>query len=299
MNSARSLNLKHLRYFVEVARRGSVTAAARTLFVAPQTVSGQVLALEESVGQPLFERIGRSMKLTTAGETALDYAGAIFALGDELGDVLRGARRARNQSLRVGVTDSVPKLLTVRLLQPVVSRHADSLDLSCREGTVGELLGQITAGELDVLLTDTPLPPNLARTLHVRVVADSGLSFVAAKRLAKSLARRFPGSLDGAPYVAGASPSSLQEQAIEAWFVRKGIRPRSAGRIDDSALLKGFAQQGLGVITVPTTVESEVLDHYGLGVVGRTEDVRQQVFLVRTRGRRVHPLVQELEGGAA
>jgi LysR family transcriptional activator of nhaA len=49
---SRFLNLKHLRYFAEVARRGSVTAAARTLFVAPQTVSAQVQELAESVGCP-------------------------------------------------------------------------------------------------------------------------------------------------------------------------------------------------------------------------------------------------------
>lgn len=298
MNPGRSLNLKHLRYFVEIARRGSVTAAARSLFVAPQTVSGQLLALEESLGQPLFERIGRTMKLTPAGETALDYASAIFALGDELGDVLRGARRARNQSFRVGVTDSVPKLLTVNLLQPVVRRHAATLELTCREGTVGELLGLLAAGELDVVLADTPVPANLTRTLQTRTVADSGITFVAARPLAKPLVRRFPASLDGAPYVAGSAPSSLQAQAIEAWFSRQGVRPRIAARIDDSALLKGFAQQGLGIVAVPTSVEAEVVRHYGLGVVGRTEEVRQQVFLIRARGRRVHPLVLELEGSA-
>src|SRR5688572_18952948 len=107
MKSARPLNLKHLRYFAEVARRGSVTAAARALYLTPQTVSGQVQELEAAIGQPLFDRVGKRLVLTHAGETALDYGQAIFALGEELKTVLQGRARARSVVLRVGITDSV------------------------------------------------------------------------------------------------------------------------------------------------------------------------------------------------
>ena len=142
MNAPRSMNLKHLRYFAEIARRGSISAAAKALHVAPQTVSSQVLELEAASGQPLFERVGRGLRLTAAGETALDYANAIFALGDELLAVLRGAARPRSVQLRVGVTDSVPKLQSVRLLQPVIDAHRDNLELTCREGGFVELLAR-------------------------------------------------------------------------------------------------------------------------------------------------------------
>jgi LysR family transcriptional regulator, transcriptional activator of nhaA len=118
MSRSQQINLKHLRYFAEVARRGSVSAAARALFVTPQTISGQLQELEQSVGQPLFDRVGKRLILTTAGDTALDYANMIFALGDELGAVLRSKARARRVALRVGITDSVPKLLTVSTLAP-------------------------------------------------------------------------------------------------------------------------------------------------------------------------------------
>ena len=135
MTKARPVNLKHLRYFAEVARRGSVTAAARALFLTPQTISAQLKDLAHSVGQPLFERAGRKLVLTPAGQTALDYANAIFALGDELGAVLRGGARPKSMVLRAGVTDSMPKLLTVALLQPVVDRYRRELELYCGEGT--------------------------------------------------------------------------------------------------------------------------------------------------------------------
>jgi LysR family transcriptional activator of nhaA len=295
MMKTRPLNLKHLRYFAEVARRGSVSAAAKTLFVAPQTVSAQVQELAESVGQPLFDRIGRRLVLTPAGQTALDYANAIFALGDELGAVLRGGARPKTIPLRIGVTDSIPKLLTVALLEPVIGRHRKELELFCREGAYGELLGRLAAGELDAVLADTAVPGNLARSLHASALAASGMSFLAALPIADQLRRRFPASLDGAPFLAGSAPSSLLAQALEAWFARHDVRPHVVGRIDDSALLKGFAQSGLGVVAVPTSIEAEVKRQYGLRLVGRTDEVTQSVFLIRARGRRPNPLVAELE----
>lgn len=295
MNSARGLNLKHLRYFSEVARRGSIALAARSLFVTPQTVSAQVQELEESVGQPLFERVGRGLLLTSAGETALDYANNIFALSDELGQVLRGGRKARSVTLRIAATDSVPKLLTITALQPIVERHRKELELECSEGTYADLLGQLAVGQLDGVLADAPVPTNLSRVLEARVVSESGMTFLAERQLARRLARQFPASLRDAPFLEGSAPSSLLGQAIQAWFARQNVRPHIVGRIDDSALLQGFAERGLGVATVPTSIAKEVMRQSGLGVVGSTEEVRLTVFLVRPRGRRPHPFVRELE----
>lgn len=295
MTQPRTLNFKHLRYFAEVARRGSVGSAARMLFVAPQTVSAQVQELEDSVGQPLFERVGRRLVLTTAGHTALDYANAIFALGDELTRVLGGTARARAVGLRIGVTDSVPKLLTVATLEPLIARHRKELELVCHEGQPGELLGRLAAGEFDAVVSDAPVPDNLARSLQARVLRESGMSFVAAPALAARLSRGFPASLDGAPFLSGSTSSSMLGQAIEAWFARQGVRPHVVGRIDDSALLKGFAQRGLGVAAVPTAIELQVCRQHHLGLVGRITDVRQSVFLIRLRNRRPHPLVAEIE----
>jgi LysR family transcriptional activator of nhaA len=84
-------------------------------------------------------------------------------------------------------------------------------------------------------------------------------------------------------------------QAIEAWFARHDVRPHVVGRIDDSALLKGFAQVGLGVAAVPTSIEKAVARQNQLALVGRIQEVRLSVFLIRGRTRNPHPLVAEIE----
>ena len=80
-----------------------------------------------------------------------------------------------------------------------------------------------------------------------------------------------------------------------AWFARHDVRPHVVGRIDDSALLKGFAHRGLGIAAVPTAIEKDVCTQYGLKVVGRTDEVKQALYLARGRCRQPHPLVAELE----
>ena len=295
MKRAQRINLKHLRYFTEVARRGSVSAAARALFVTPQTISGQLQELEQSIGQALFDRVGKRLVLTNAGDTALDYANAIFALGDELGAVLRGDVRSRRMQLRVGVTDSVPKLMTVAILAPLIEKHRDELELTCQEGAYPELLGRVALGQLDMVLGDTTAPASLARALHVMMLSEGGISFLATPALAARLQGRFPACLHESPFLSSSDTHSFLSPALDAWFARHDIRPHVVGRIDDSALLKYFAHRGLGVAAIPRAIEREVAAQYGLKVVGRTDEVKQALYLARARARKAHPLVAEIE----
>jgi LysR family transcriptional regulator, transcriptional activator of nhaA len=280
-----------------VVRRGSVTAAAKALFLTPQTVSGQLQELESAIGQQLFDRVGRRMVLTHAGEIALDYAKAIFALGEELATVLQGAARARAVTLRVGIADSVAKLQTLSTLQPVIALHRSGLNLVCVEGSYADLLGRVGAGELDMVLSDSPVPLGLARSLHSTVLAESGVTFMAAPSVTGKLRGTFPKNLDQAPFLSGSGTALTH--SLESWFTRQRVQPRIVGRIEDSALLKSLAQGGLGIAAVPTQIEHEVEKQYHMRIIGRAPEIRMALFLVRPRGRRVHPLVAEVEQAAA
>jgi len=292
------INLKHLHYFHEVAREGSLTAAARRLHLAPQTLSSQVRELERSLGRTLLERAGRRLVLTPDGEVARDYAESIFALGTELRSVMAGRVEPRRLGLRLGVTDSVPKLLTARILAPLLERHRDRIELDCVEGTVTGLLGRLAAHQLDAVLADQPVPPYLARSMRGRRLLKSGLSLIAAPQVRMALSGDFPACLNGAPLLAGSAESPLSI-ALNAWLAERGLTPRVVARCDDSALMKVFAQRGFGIACVPTVIESDVAKQFGLQPVGRVPELSELLYLIRPAGRHVHPLLEEIEAGTA
>jgi LysR family transcriptional activator of nhaA len=115
------LNYHHLLYFWMVAKTGSITRACEELRLAQPTISGQLRALEESLGEKLFHKVGRRLQLTEVGQVVYGYADEIFSLGCELTDVLKGRPRGRPARLVVGISDMMPKLVAYRILQPALT----------------------------------------------------------------------------------------------------------------------------------------------------------------------------------
>ena len=97
------LNLKHLRYFWSVASQGSIARAAESLYLTPQTISGQLRDLEEQVGAKLFSREGRNLVLTDTGRLVFSYADEMFRLGLELQNALAGGTSGSTLTIKVGV----------------------------------------------------------------------------------------------------------------------------------------------------------------------------------------------------
>lgn len=96
------MNFKHLYYFWMVARIGGVIRASHRLHVTPQTLSGQIKLLEGRLGCSLYERDGRTIRLTEAGKIAASYADDIFTKGLELQEAIRESEAARRAALASG-----------------------------------------------------------------------------------------------------------------------------------------------------------------------------------------------------
>ena len=136
MRYAAGVNLNQLRVFDAVARTGSFSRAAETLSVTQPAVTLQIRQLERDCGVQLFERIRRRPRLTDAGQRLQEYARRIFALVDEAGRQLEGARGLTSGRLRV-VTGPTGSAYAADLLTRFHRRHpgvdvALSLDTSER-----------------------------------------------------------------------------------------------------------------------------------------------------------------------
>ena len=105
----RHINYNHLLYFWTVAREGSIAKASESLHITPQTISGQLKLLEETIGETLFQRKGRGLILTDTGHIVFLYAEEIFSLGIELTQRLKSEDPGKQVILNVGVVFSIAK----------------------------------------------------------------------------------------------------------------------------------------------------------------------------------------------
>lgn len=280
------LNYHHLLYFWVVARKGSIARAAEELRLSQPTISNQLKSLEAALGHPLLERRGRGLVLTDVGRTVQRYADDIFRTGRELQQAVKGIPTRERIPFTVGVVDVIPKMVALRMLEAAVGAVKD-LHLVCREGALPDLLAALALHELDLVLSDAPAPEAVRVKAYSHRLADGGVTFLAAPRLA-GLRRGFPGSLDGAPVLLPARGTALR-RGLESWFEARGVTPLVAGEFDDGALLKAFGARGMGVFAAPTLVEREVRRQYGVVPVGRTEEVREQVYALTVERRLRHP----------
>ena len=290
------LNLKHLRYFWSVASHGSVARAAEALYLTPQTISGQLSELEQQVGAKLFSRKGRSLVLTETGRLVFSYADEMFRLGLELQDALDGRTPGFAFTVKVGVAMVVPKLLAYRVLEPVLNM-SDSVRMICHEAPLVDLLADLSVHKLDVVLADSPINPTLNIRAYNHVLGESGISFFAVPEQAGVLRANFPDNLDGAPMLMPSEGSNLRRN-LEVWFERYGIKPLVVAEFEDRALMKVFGERGSGVFTSPTAVEQDVLDKYGVQVIGRTQEINERYYAISAERRIKHPAVSTITEAA-
>lgn len=291
-----SINLKHLRYFWAVAANGSIARAADILHLTPQTISGQLRELEDQLDVKLFEKTGRNLTLTDTGRMVFSYADEMFRLGDELQDVLQGRIPGAALTLNVGVAMVVPKLLAYRLLEPVLTMD-DPVRLVCQEASLSELLADLSIHKLDLVIADCPMSPTLNVRAYNHPLGESGISFYAARSVARRYQKNFPLSLDGAPMLMPTASSALRRM-LEQWFESRDIKPVIVAEFDDRALMKAFGEAAAGIFTTPTAVEDDVVGKYGVGVIGRTSDISESFYAISAERRIKHPAVSLITDAA-
>ena len=290
------INYHHLLYFWMVAKEGSIADAAKRLRLSQPTISTQIRMLEEVLEIELFDRSGRRLVLTEAGRVAFRYAEEIFSLGREMLDVLHDRPTDRPLQMVVGVTYVVPKLIAYRLLVPALGLE-NGLHVVCREDRFDRLLGQLARHELDLVISDVPIGPEISVKAFNHLLGSCGVSFFAAPPLAQKYRRGFPKSLDRAPFLLP-MPGSAVRRELDRWFDEHDIRPEIVGQFDDSALLKVFGQSGVGVFTGPSVIEKEITRDYDVKTIGRADSVQERFYAITVERRLKHPGVVAISEAA-
>jgi len=284
------MNFKHLYYFWVTAKAGGVMRAGEQLHTTPQTLSGQIHLLEDWLGRKLFQKSGRNLELTEDGRLALGYADQIFALGAELEGAVRAVRGGRKVlDFSVGIADSVSKSIAYRLLEPALNME-EPVRMICVEGKFPDLLAQLALNKLDLVIADEPMSRRLSVKAFNHPLGSTAMSFFATRALKAQLSGEFPQCLSNQPMLIVGAQASLRQQ-LEGWLTRHQIAPRIVGEFDDGALMTAFGREGRGVFMAPTVLENDTMKQFGVELVGRSDELRDEFYAVSVEKRISHPCV--------
>ena len=284
-----SLNYNHLRYFWAVAHDGNLTRTAERLNLTQSALSVQIRKLEERLGHALFERRGRQLHLTEAGQIVLDHADAIFATGEELLGTLRQTGAAR-QALRVGSLATLSRNFQMEFLRPVLGRT--DIDLILRSGGAAELLRALEALNLDVVLLNRAPPGDALTPLVTHRLAERSVSLVGTpERLgeAASLADR----LRRHPVILPTVDSSVRT-GFDALADRLGVRPQIVAEVEDMAMMRLLAREDIGLAVLPPIVVKDEIAGGVLVAGDQLPGIAETFFAVTMARRFPNPLVRLL-----
>jgi LysR family transcriptional activator of nhaA len=290
------LNYHHLFYFWMVARLGTVSRASGELRLTQATVSAQLKALEQSLGEKLFRRAGRQLVLTETGKLVFRYADEIFPLGQEMLGTLKGRPEGRLARLTVGIADVMPKLVAYQLIDPAFAM-TDAYKVVCREGTNEELLPALAKHDIDVVLTDAPIDPALSVRAFNHLLGECSMTLFGTAKHAERYRRGFPKVLDGAPFLLP-TRNTTARRLLDHWFAAENVQPKIIVECEDSALLNVFGQHGLGVFFAPSTTAAEVERQYQVKSIRRVEQLRERFYAISLDRKLKHPAVVAISEAA-
>lgn len=290
------LNYHHLMYFWTMAREGSVSKAADKLHLSQPTISGQLRQLENAVGCKLYERMGRELRLTETGKIVYEYAEEIFTTGQELMQRLKGRQTEQSLTFTIGIPDFVSKLIAYRLIEPVF-HLSQPVQLVCFEGKLPELLTDLAMHRLDLVLSDSPAGSQVSVKAYNHPLGECGVSWVCTKDRLERLKAGYPQSLEGQPLLLPTQNTVLR-RSVEQWLEGQDFVPKIIAEVEDSALLKIMATQGLGIAPVANSILPDVEQQYGLHSVGELAGVSIQLFAISAERKVTHPAVKAISDEA-
>jgi DNA-binding transcriptional LysR family regulator len=282
------MELRQLEYFVAVADEANFTRAAERIHVAQPAISAQIQRLERDLGQPLFDRTRRAIRLTAAGEAALPHArAALAAVADarraveELTELVRG-------SVTLGTVTShdvdIPALLA--------DFHADhpNVEITLSTDASDALIDDVRSGRLDVAIVSVGSDERPAG-LGIEIVTDEAIE--AAVCLTDPWATRSSvrlTELADRPLIALPVGAGIRHR-LDAAFTAAGVSARIAFEATTPPALADLAERGLGVAIVPSSVSR---GRAGLHALAIEPELRGRLVLAWRSGGPMSPAARVL-----
>jgi len=283
-----NLNYHHLRYFREVAHEGNLTRAAERMNLSQSALSAQISTLEERLGHPLFKRVSRQLVLTEVGQIVLDYADRIFSTGQEL---IATLERSSQQlpPLRVGALSTLSRNFQLNFLKPVF--EVQDLDLILKSGSARVLYAALKSLALDVVLTTEPPGHEHGNEFTAHRISEQSVGIhgvperINPHKSLKSL-------LSSQPLIV--PTESAVNIAFRSLATRLGITPRIVADVDDMAMVRLLARQGIGLAIAPAVVMADELRNGRLVSAPFDLKIVEDFYAVTVERSFPHPVLETL-----
>jgi DNA-binding transcriptional LysR family regulator len=241
------VDLRQLEVIRAIAETGSFTAAGEKLHVSQSAISRQVLLLEDELGEPVFHRVGRRVRITPAGDALLQLSHRVF---QDLQDTIAGIsdrQESLKGTLRLVGGMTVCLYVFPALLAEIRRQHPD-LELKISAGSGEKCIAQLRSGTADLALLTLPVDsPDL---VSVPVLVEELLLVGDAKH---PLARRkkiTAADLTGQPFVLFESGSNSR-RVVDEFFVTEHVDPRIVMETENVEILKAMVRTGIGITIAP------------------------------------------------
>lgn len=275
------LNFHHLFYFWYVAKSGHLTRSAKELHVSQSALSTQIRQLEDRLGESLFDRDGRQLALTETGYLVFSYAEDIFGLGQEMLGRLQGRSEGMIR-LRLGSVATMSRNYQENWIRPLLADP--SLLLTLESGWQETLLERLVQHQLDVVLTNEPVPVDPDRPLHCRFLGREAISLVGPAPKWQGRALRVPEDLDNVDLVLPGPRHTVRAQ-FDALCVSAGVKPRLRAEVDDMAMLRLVARDSGWLTLLPEVVVQDELRLGLLVIAGRSAVLEERFYAITTLHR--------------
>jgi len=278
----RSISLDQLKAFIEVAERGSFTAAAKALNLSQPAVTHQVHELEQRFGVSLLERLGKRAYLTQPGERLIEHARHLLDEDARTGEAMRRFSDGWLGRVRIGTSMTVLMYALPPLLRQLKTDHP-SLEINLKAGLTATTLRLLKENALDLGLCAMPVADPAFEI--VPLFSDELLAIlpVKLKEIPKTVT---PAFMSSTPLILG-NPQSALRRSVTQWLALAGNLPTPVMEFDNIEAIKSVVAVGLGSSIVPAL-------SLGKGHIAMTNTtvrpikprLARQVALVRLRGKR-------------
>jgi DNA-binding transcriptional LysR family regulator len=265
------MDLRQLEIIRAIADTGSFTAAGEKLHVSQSAISRQILLLEEELGEPVFHRIGRRIRITPAGESLLQLSNRVFQDLDETVSAISDKQESLRGTMRLVGGMTVCLYVFPALLAEVRRAHPN-LDLKITVGSAERSIAMLRSGAGDLGLIT--LPVEASDLVSVPVLREELLLVTyPAHPLAKKR-QITPADLTRQPFILFET-GSITRRIVDEFFMREHIEAQIVMETENVEIIKAMVRHGLGISIIPW--------------VAAAADVQtKQLFCTRIAGQALH-----------